>query len=1348
MEKMIYTKFSNERNPIFKVITEIVSLDHGQKMVKKIPYSAKSVDHVKNIHKWSQKLETRFEKVGIKVNKCSLENNIAYLEYVQGKSLENILDEYMEAYDKDSFFDAVEMYITNIKSAYDLEVFKPSKEFEEVFGKVEFSGTVMAVRELNVDMIFSNVIIKEGVSEIIDYEWTFDFLVPLNYLFYRAIRYYLLNSPKRQKFFGDSPMEVFGIKRSEITLFEEMEHYFQSNYVFKDFDSTYSLYDKFGKESVVVDYNQKEAWRTACMFQVYYDFGKGFNLEESESFRVSLDSKGIAVLELLVPKNTRNVRIRIGNEPCTAKIVKITSGHESGSNLKYKANATYTSLRGEYLFLSSEPYIDIKVANKNIDKINLLAEIDIVDMETDRRRLGRLLAHVRLISFITTPLGKLYNVLKKSNFFRLVYTVLRFIKREGIGAALNRGRLEIRKKINRIKGNSRILKSGKYRQVKANDSDLNNTAILEKIDKTIGVHLHLYYEELLEEMLKYLSNIPYSFDLYISCTEYADVKNIKEKSNEIDKAKKVIIKKVENRGRDIKPLFIDFRKEIMAYDYFIHIHTKKSLYSDRERVSWRRHSLESLLGSKELVGKLFSLLEHNSKLGILYPDNYEDVPMLAYTWLANERGGRQFLDSLNIEFEGGIFSYPAGSFYLAKTKALKPLFDLNLSPSEFQEEQGQTDGTLAHIIERATGFVVTAQGYEKGIVDYQEGVVRYGFSNKAFRPYFHLNVQSVKVQLKDYDVISFDVFDTLITRCVLKPDDLFHLMEKIISKKYSMELEYLSIRKKAEFSAYERKGDYTNIYDIYDEMKKISGIEASLVNEFRELEIKLEHEMSIPRRDVLDIFNYLRGLDKKIILVSDMYLTKDIIVSILEKCGYTGFDEIYVSSELGLRKDKDTIWDKVITDNGRGRFIHVGDNPRSDWQTLVDRRMKALYIMSSYDQFKMTDLYDNYSDRMYNSVYDSIFWGLIINAGLCNSPFSLKGEDGELIIQDIKGVGISIFAPILYMFTEWLIRTTKEEEYLAFLSREGFLLEKLYDRAVGKHNVKRKGAMYFLSSRRAATVAASQTWEDITQILKGDYKGSIINLAKVRLGIDLEGLIEDKEIDLAESEAELKQVISKLQPFEEKIMDRCGVERESYLKYLESQVPKEDWGNLAVIDVGYAGTIQYNLAKMINEKVRGYYLITRGKTKPEKIGCPVEVMTVPGEPFMTVVDDTHLFLESVLSAPYGQFINFDMVEGEAVPRYRLNDLEMSDELKEMQESILWYVETISALTQDIFEIDDFESRMNLTKDVYGKFMETKGLLKKMGDVFAIDDNYCRNGKWVYDPYTKQWKLVQLYPKYN
>ena len=54
--------------------------------------------------------------------------------------------------------------------------------------------------------------------------------------------------------------------------------------------------------------------------------------------------------------------------------------------------------------------------------------------------------------------------------------------------------------------------------------------------------------------------------------------------------------------------------------------------------------------------------------------------------------------------------FPVGSMFWARSAALRPLLDLELSFEDFPAEVGQTDGTLAHAIERLYFYACEKSG--------------------------------------------------------------------------------------------------------------------------------------------------------------------------------------------------------------------------------------------------------------------------------------------------------------------------------------------------------------------------------------------------------------------------------------------------------------------------------------------------------------------------------------------------------------------------------------------------------------------------------------------------------------
>ena len=105
----------------------------------------------------------------------------------------------------------------------------------------------------------------------------------------------------------------------------------------------------------------------------------------------------------------------------------------------------------------------------------------------------------------------------------------------------------------------------------------------------IAIQVHIYYPDLAEELLDACLNVPGDVDILATATslEGEDCANAWARRHGFPS---LTVKRVMNRGRDVAAFTAAFGLDILAiYDLFCHIHTKKSLYSGREQVEWRRH---------------------------------------------------------------------------------------------------------------------------------------------------------------------------------------------------------------------------------------------------------------------------------------------------------------------------------------------------------------------------------------------------------------------------------------------------------------------------------------------------------------------------------------------------------------------------------------------------------------------------------------------------------------------------------------------------------------------------------------------------------------------------------------
>jgi len=233
----------------------------------------------------------------------------------------------------------------------------------------------------------------------------------------------------------------------------------------------------------------------------------------------------------------------------------------------------------------------------------------------------------------------------------------------------------------------------------------------------IAVHVHAFYPELVMEVAQYLQHLPFLYDLYVSAPDEKARAVCQEVFSELPQVRQLEVRVVENRGRDIAPMVCEFGRLLKQYDFICHIHTKKSTHADAAMAGWREYLFHQLLGSEKQIRKIFSRFADSSRLGIVYPQGFHRLPYWGYTWLSNRPLAREWRHRLGIaDMPEGYLDFPAGSMFWARGPALEPLFDAGITLADFPEEAGQTDGTLAHCLERLLALVPKRLGFQAEVI--------------------------------------------------------------------------------------------------------------------------------------------------------------------------------------------------------------------------------------------------------------------------------------------------------------------------------------------------------------------------------------------------------------------------------------------------------------------------------------------------------------------------------------------------------------------------------------------------------------------------------------------------------
>lgn len=233
--------------------------------------------------------------------------------------------------------------------------------------------------------------------------------------------------------------------------------------------------------------------------------------------------------------------------------------------------------------------------------------------------------------------------------------------------------------------------------------DINSkTAIREPLPCVV---IHAWHVEILEELLSELDEAQFEYRLIVT-TGY-------EKKTEIARclerqAKAAELFAFENRGRDVLPfLIVADQLERDGVELILKIHTKQSIHRN-DGDSWRRELTKQLFGDGR-AAQIIACFKQQPILGLVAAEDH--IQPLNYFWGANQKSVEYLCARLGFETPASEEKFAAGTMFWVRTASLRPLLDAHLSPSEFESEQGQVDGTLAHALERIFMISVDAAGY-------------------------------------------------------------------------------------------------------------------------------------------------------------------------------------------------------------------------------------------------------------------------------------------------------------------------------------------------------------------------------------------------------------------------------------------------------------------------------------------------------------------------------------------------------------------------------------------------------------------------------------------------------------
>ncbi|MEE3101875.1 MAG: HAD family hydrolase, partial [Pseudomonadota bacterium] len=360
------------------------------------------------------------------------------------------------------------------------------------------------------------------------------------------------------------------------------------------------------------------------------------------------------------------------------------------------------------------------------------------------------------------------------------------------------------------------------------------------------------------------------------------------------------------------------------------------------------------------------------------------------------------------------------------------------------------------------------------------------------------------------DMISLDVFETLIERLVERPGQLFLFLADPAREQLGGQLPNFA---RARLTAAEEAvaagdvvGEEVTLRARYEAIGRAHGLTSAQVETLLARELDWERRLIRPRPIGRAAFERAKAQGKRVILVSDTYFEPDFVAGLLRQCGYEGWDALYCSSEHGVTKKSGKLFQHVLTTEGRrpAEILHMGDNPRTDLRPARDAGLAVFHMRSTADIARrispLPAIWDRIEDPRAVAAVKGLTARRVAGTFRRGAPGFSQGEAETL--------GYAVLGPMFFGLANWLRRRARADGVsdLLFLSRDGDIVRRCYD-VLAALDPEAPPSSYLLASRRALGVATLRGPEDLAPRLEANFAPMPLGaLLRNRFGIAPETL--------------------------------------------------------------------------------------------------------------------------------------------------------------------------------------------------------------------------------------------------
>ncbi len=451
------------------------------------------------------------------------------------------------------------------------------------------------------------------------------------------------------------------------------------------------------------------------------------------------------------------------------------------------------------------------------------------------------------------------------------------------------------------------------------------------------------------------------------------------------------------------------------------------------------------------------------------------------------------------------------------------------------------------------------------------------------------------------EVVSFDMFDTLLVRRTHDPDLLKLPVARYISevaKAKGLDWDWRQVQLKRDELEAEMRArtgesyvDHEACYPVYMEETLVSifgdALEADFLQKVTDYEMAVENAMLVPRAEIVEWVRELAALDKKVIVISDIYLPAKNLETLLDHAGILEHvDIVYSSADSFLAKASGRAYPFVAAreDLLPAEWMHVGDNPISDGFRADELGIRSL-LLQDPEEYRRRAI----AARQYFYSCKRPYWkGRAIQQLM--APLEAENNPQSPMYAE----GYNFFGPLICMFIHYIAERCREKKIgkVFFLSREGWMFKQVWEKImpmlypdgnlpeieylyVSRQALAGASCAYEgLTQEKADIVflpAGNKNFYDICRVFSLDSEPLLPHLARFELEMDStlspahEGFTVKNRLNL--------EFLIRDPEFQEEIKAQSVDSNAALQKYLES-LGFFDHDEVALVDIGWLGTIQ------------------------------------------------------------------------------------------------------------------------------------------------------------------------------